>query len=378
MPPRVNKQRKYKTGIKIALSAAILVFSAEAAVVFRAGTEWGLIGRFNILGFMLASAIFAVLLFVANYAHVGLLCAAGVVAAAVWTRDLTAVLWSAAYIPVGWLIFHGVRKKAGRTLITVRTAVFLGIFFAALAAGALIHGHGGISPEIFLRAVESEIDILVENVRNVMIDAAETPDADANTETVYLYFDYMAMNLTMMIPTLFVVYCLNIAYLSTAAFRVIYNLLLAARPGRISTRKAIGHEEWRVKLSAVSAVIMIICSVLYLLIDRHSLLASVIVSNIRFILTPGFCIMGIYFLYDKIHERYNRYRYAPNDSRLGPSLILFFACGLALMLFQNTAFAALTVFGLYSALIGDVKKLYDKTRKLVFGDDDGGDEDDEI
>jgi hypothetical protein len=175
----------------------------------------------------------------------------------------------------------------------------------------------------------------------------------------------LALNLGMMVPTLFSVYCLAVAYFTASLFRIVYNALIGVRTGR-----ALKRGDWRVRLSWISAVIMIACSILYLA-AADVLLLGVIVSNIRFILTPGFCVMGVYFLFDKIYDRYNRYREV--SGRAGPALIMLAVCVFILLFLQSAGVALLTVLGLYAALIENIKKFYAKTKKLVFGDDDNDD-----
>ena len=356
------KQNKYTRGLKIALSAATIILASQAAALFRAGNDWSLVCL------ILVSAVFATLLFIADYIHAGIVCAAGLIATAVLSRDITAVLWAGAYIPAGWIIFRGVanaEKKITRTAITVRIAVFLGILYAALIAGSLVHEHGEISLHIIFRAAEAEIEAVAENFQSLIpVDMSE-PDEALRASQTELVMQMFTMNLTAMVPMIFTLYCLIIAYFSTSLFRIIYNMLLGLRTDRILKRG-----DWRIRLSVISAVVMIACSVLEILISRDTLLLWIITSNIRFILVPGFCIMGVYFLFDKIYDRYNRNREIKN--RFVPALILFVACVVLIFFLQygGIGMALLTITGLYSALIGDIKKFYEKTKKLVFGDDD--------
>lgn len=355
------KRDKYILVLKIALSAAVLIFSAEGAVLFNRGNDWG------IICLIFASAAFATLLFITDYMHAGLLCLASLIGAAVFSRDIIAVLWSGAYIPAGWIIFAGIRKKMTRTAVIVRIAVFLGVFYAALIIGSLALENGGVSPEMVSQMAGAEIEAIVENFQDLIpVNIAEA-DEELRAQQTELAKQQLVMNLRMMIPMFFVLYCLIIAYLASALFRTMYNLLWGVRMKQTLKRK-----DWRVNLSVISAVIMILCAILNLLLDRHNLLPWIIISNIQFILTPGFCVMGVYFLFDKIYDRYNKSRDV--KSRFMPMLIMFFAGGGVILILPDTmGFAILTVFGLYAALIGDIKKFYDKTKKLVFGDDDDDD-----
>jgi len=359
LPPNKNKHKRYS---KIALSVTSVVCSAVAAALFGAGND------FSLVFLVAAAASFATLLIIitADYAHIAAVFAAGLIAAGVLSRNMTAVIWSLAYMPVGWIIFHGLRKNALRTTIVVRIAVFLGVFYAVLVVGNLTMQHGEISPSIIFAAVDEQIEAAANMFQELIPINTNDPDAEAQAA---LAAEALAMNLRMMVPMIFAVYCLAIAYFATGLYRVLYNAVIGIRESRIIRRK-----DWRVHLSWVAALIMIVCSVVYLTVyDHHSasaLLTAVITSNIRFILTPGFYVMGIYFLFDKVYGGYNRYREPKN--RVVPSLMLFGACAFVFMFLQGAGIAILTVFGIYAALIGDIKKIYVKAKKLILdeGDDD--------
>jgi hypothetical protein len=61
---------------------------------------------------------------------------------------------------------------------------------------------------------------------------------------------------------------------------------------------------------------------------------------------------------------------------------MLFSVAFLFMFFQYTVFAVLTIFGLYAALIGNMKKFYEMVKKAFFGDggddDYGGDDDDDL
>jgi hypothetical protein len=322
---------------------------------------------------VLASAVFGTLLFIANYMYAGILCFAAFIGAVVFSRDIVAVIWSLVYAPAGWIMFQGVTKKMTRTLITVRIAVFAGIVYSALIIGVVAAENGAVSPMIIYQAAEAEIEAIVENFQDILLDTYVPADMSGDEEEQarnreLLQQEYI-MNLKMMIPMFFVLYSLAIAYFSTALFRIIYNIFIGARA--VSGR-FIKRIEWRIKLSVVSAVMIILCSVFNLLLySRDNPLPSIIISNIQYILAPGFCIMGIYFLFDKTYNMYNRHREI--ESRVAPAVMLLLTCVFAIILLQYTAIAILVICGLYAALIGDIKKFYEKTKKAVFGDDDDDD-----
>ena len=356
LPPNNSKYRRY---LKIALSIAVIMFSAFAAALFGAGND------FSIAFLVVASASFAAfLLVVSDYVNIAVICGGGLLVAGVLSRNMTAVLWSFAYMPGGWIIFHSLRQKAARTTIVVRIAVVLGVFYALLIVGNLAVQHGSISPAIVFGEIDRQVEVVAEAFRGMLPVNLDDPDAEVRAA---LMAEEFVINLRLMVPMIFVTYCLAIAYFVTAFYRILYNAVLGIRESRVIKRK-----DWRIHLSWVSALIMIACSIVYMAVyadhSTSALLTAVIVSNIRFILTPGFCVMGIYFLFDKVYGGYNRYREPPN--RFVPSLMLFGACVFVFLFLWSAAIAILAVFGIYAALVGEVKKVYIKARKLVTDDDD--------
>ncbi|MCL2099790.1 MAG: hypothetical protein FWH24_05065 [Oscillospiraceae bacterium] len=365
------KQHKTRLYIAITLSAAVLVFGSQAAALFKASND------LSILCVILASAAFGTLLFIVKYIHAGILCFAVLIAAAVFSRDIVAVVWSLVYIPSGWIMCRGVLNKTMRTALTVHIAVFAGIIYAILIAGSLAAENGGISPEIVYNAVDEEISAVVENFQDILLNMYIPDDINISEEEQernreLLKQDYM-MNLKMMVPMFFVLYTLAVAYFSTAAFRVVYNISIGSK----TAARPLKRIEWRIKLSAVSAVIIILSAVLNLLLyNRDNPLPSIILSNLQYILAPGFCIMGVYFLFDKIYNAYNKNKFMKTG--IAPAIILISICIIGILILNFAGFAVLVIFGLYAALIGDIKTFYDKTKKMVFGDDEDDEDDDDF
>lgn len=364
-----TRQKKNRSSpyLKIALSVVILVLAAFAAVLFKAESIWT---TWGIVCIVCASAAFATLLFITSYIHAGILCAAGIIAAALFSLDMISVIWSAVYIPAGWIIFYGVEKKITRTVITAHISIFLGFFYALLIIVTLAASNDGISMQIIYRAAEVEIDSVVENYL-LLEDMIYTPEdlsvedaAIIETQREILKQQY-SMNLKVLVPVFFILYNLMIAYFATSLFRIVYNILIGTK----SKSRALKRMDWRLKLSAISSVVMILSSVLnVLLYDQYNPLPWIIVSNIEYMLAPGFCVMGVYFLFDKIYNMYNRNKRI--KSGVIPGVMFLFAFGFMMVFLQYASLAILAIFGLYAALIGDLKKFYNKTKKALFGDDD--------
>jgi hypothetical protein len=102
---------------------------------------------------------------------------------------------------------------------------------------------------------------------------------------------------------------------------------------------------------------------------QDNLLPAIVLTNLIYILIPGFCVMGAYFICDKMSE-----------SSLGmiPVVILMVMPVMFAFIFPFLVYliaALLMLTGLYSALIGDIRKFYEKTKKWMSG---GSDDDDYI
>jgi len=249
-----------------------------------------------------------------------------------------------------------------------------GIIYVILAAGALIAHHGGISSEIIYEELNGAIENFVEINQDILLSMYVQIDESGSEEEIAKRHELRkqehVMNFKMLAPMIFIVYMIIIAYFSTMVFRIIYNIFIGSRAISYPLKRI----EWRIKLSGISAVIIILCAVSNLLLySLDNPFPRIIVTNIQFILAPGFCIMGMYFLYDKIYNMYNKNRYTKGG--IAPAFIMLAACAVTLLVLQYAGLAILVICGLYAALIGDIKKFYDKTKKAVFGDDDEDDDD---
>jgi len=193
-------------------------------------------------------------------------------------------------------------------------------------------------------------------------------DEEEQAQTLENVKQEYTMNFKMSLPMIFALYNLAVAYFSTALFRITYNIFVGSKAKSYPLKRM----EWRIRLSGISAAIIILCVISnVLLYSLDNPLPRIIITNIQYILAPGFCIMGIYFLFDKIYNIYNKNRHIKGG--IAPAFILLAVCALAVLMFFQYALALLVIFGLYAALIGDIKKFYEKTKRAVFGDDDDDD-----
>ena len=378
-------ERRNKNNINYAsaviMSVVVVFLSAAGAKLFAASNGFDFGGLTGIFCVILAAAFFACLLFITNYLTIFAVCAASAGLAIFAGKEPLPVILALSYILTGLIIFTGMAKKQTRTQITVRVSLFLVLFCSAWTVLYFVITSGGFSVQKLSNSIDDEINNTLNYMETAasqyysMLPAGSVSSADASGDgTAYNLSDSVRqefiMNMKVMIPSLFVILCIFCAYLSTSSFRIFYNIFSAK-----SKPKEIPGRDWRVKLSVISAGVMILSTLcMVLLYDKDNLLPSIVSANIMYILLPGFCIMGIYFVYDKLYNMYNRVPYRKKNGTL-PGLSLAFAVIFLYIFMSNIVFAALAIFGLYAALIGDIKNFYDKAKKY-FSDGGGGDDDD--
>ena len=359
-----------------------LVYIIEALILMTAAGCLSVIGSPNsadILGILcicLASALFACAMFLSSP---GIIILTG--AAATFTitlllyGDIITAFASLIYIAAASFIYFGVMSKQSRTQITFRIAVALAVIFVLLIVFYFISNNGSFSVSMVTSYIDSELSELArlylssydEVIAEYMADMYPAADVLLIEETV----KSIVSDLKAMVPAFYVLFNLIAAYISTAVFRMAYNIFIPiAKP----YRKKIRNTYWRVHISTVSAIIMTLAMIFSLLLSEEPIpwLAA---TNIVYILMPGFSVMGIYFAKDRIFK--SGFGIIPIVLIIGAAIFLvmipidmFYVLSLV-----STVFMGL---GVYAALEGDMKKLWDKTKKYVFGDDDDDDDFDDF
>jgi hypothetical protein len=171
-------------------------------------------------------------------------------------------------------------------------------------------------------------------------------------------------------PSLFIIYASAMAYISTALFKMAYNIFI---PLAHPKKKKIQNKYWRINISSVSAIIMIAAVFFMMLLSGNpSPVPAAVMANLALILSPGFFITGIYALDDRIFKN-------------APKALKAILAVSAVVLLERVAYFAphaviiiIIATGVYASLIGDLRKFRDKLRKIIFGDDDEEDEDDDF
>jgi len=388
-----RKEREREKNLKSIIGYIIVVLALTAAAVFLSVTgSYYFISPLSLPGLLCtaaaASALFACVIFLTNSR---IMIPAGILSFAVTyyitSGNMTGASVSLTYIFVGAFIYFGIKnskaKKRGenggrasystqaaeraekrqfrRTQITVAAAGFLSVFYAAVIIAHIFISTGTFSVSDISSVTASELTRQIENYTGLFPQTAseEYPVGDIIRELV--------INLQVILPALFIVYNLLVTYLATALFRFVYNIFIPlTNPGR----KKIKNKYWRINMSVISAIIMIISIFAAMMFSgMDNLLPAIVLTNLIYILIPGFCIMGVYFFYDKmINAGMNR-------------ITVFILMGIPVMFSFLFPFiipliaAFLMITGLYAALIGDIKKFYEKVKKLMFGDPDDDDED---
>jgi len=343
--------------IFVLISAAVFL-SVVASVLF--------IDFIGTLCAVLASALFACVLFLLSPAIVAL---GAVMLSSAASFFITYLLYgnlinslaSIIYIAVGAFICFGVKAKWQRTRIAVGIICFLCLSYFGLIVFYFFLKTGSFSFAMVSKAVEITLSDSVKVIVGQIPTFSVMPELDKTA-----YIQEIVKNIKAVTPALFVGYNAIIAYLTTSFFKYTYNICIPmAKPNR----KKIKNKYWRINISAVSAVTLAITLLAVVLVySQKNLLPSIILTNLIYILAPGFCIVGIYFVHDKIFKE-----------KTGIFFIVFVIATAMTIFILPTLLGALVfvlmILGLYATLIGDIKKIIEKAKKALLGDDDDDDDD---
>jgi len=346
------------------LSAAAVCLSVISSVLF--------IDLIGVLCIIAAAALFACVLFLWNPSMIIISGIASFAITFAMSGDIINALASLIYIIIGSLIYFGVRNKKNRTQITVGITVVLVLFHIALIILSFLLSTGTFSIDMVSSAIDSELEQFTNFFINFINSAPAQTESVAETtaQNAYLveaYAQELVLNLKALIPSAFVLYAAFIAYFATVIFKSAYNIFI---PMAHPNRKKIKNKYWRLNISSVSAVITI-AAIFFAVLFSKEILPSIVLTNLIYILAPGFCIVGLYFVYDKIFKA---------KSGIFPVMLIVGAIIFAFML-PVVLFAAIILLmsvGLYATLIDDIKKFFEKAKKTLLGDGDDDDDDDYI
>ncbi|MCL2095994.1 MAG: hypothetical protein FWH10_03730 [Oscillospiraceae bacterium] len=272
----------------------------------------------------------------------------------------TGYIFAAAFIYFGIKNIKGAKSK--RTRITVSAAACLSVFYAFVILIHIFLSAGALSADLIASASEAELRRRVEGY--IIMSGREAGDYTAETESL---ITELVVNFQAILPAMFIIYNLASAYLATSLFKYAYNFFAPRTANNINNnKKKIKSVAWRINMSVISAVIMLTSIFAAILFSSSgNILASIVLTNLIYILIPGFLVTGFYFICDRYfsHDRNIKIFLIP-AAAAGAALIVSVYFGAVLIT------AAATLTGLYAALIGDIKKFYEKTRKWLFGEDD--------
>jgi len=392
---RTNKSNKRgrklkKNRVVYIIESLVLILAAIFLAAFGSAP---FIDPISLICTAAASALFACVLFLTNSRVIVIAGLTSFAAACITGKGPVGAAASLTYIVVGAFIYFGVKikkprnaEKTGktektektekkseqnyvkRTQITVAAAGFLAVFYAAMLAVSVVISTGGFS----IAAAESVIDGYLTDAIEVYIGYSQSLtqytasiDAEQAANFIESYKREIFINMKAILPACYIIYNLFAAYITTALFKPMYNIFI---PLANPARKRIRNKYWRINMSVISAVIMIASIFLAVAFTSGgNLLPAIVVTNLIYILVPGFCIMGIYFASDKMFG---------GSAGIFPVILLIGAAVISFIypLVMVAAMALFMVMGLYAALIGDIRKFYEKTKKLMFGDDDDDDD----
>ena len=374
-----NKREKNLKNNNIVYIIEIVILTAAAVFLSVIGSTLfvDIIGFAGIMAVCIAvaSALFACVLFLTKSRVIIPAAIISFAGTFILTQNMISSCASLIYIVIGLFIYFGVKKKNKRTQITVGISAVLTVLYAVILISSVVLPAGTFSPRETVASIDADLtnrlDGYIDQYSDVFMQySGDETLASATDEERAVYFENykkeLVMNIKAILPSCFVLYSLIIAYLSTALFKHSYNIFIPmANPGR----KRIKNKYWRINISAVSAIIMIISMILAMIFSTgDNLIGYIVLTNFVYILIPGFTIMGIYFAYDKMFK--NGAGFFPVATIIGVVIAAFI---FPFAIVAATAFFML--LGIYAALISDIKKYYDKLKKILLGDDDDDDDD---
>ncbi|MCL1858717.1 MAG: hypothetical protein FWF92_05735 [Oscillospiraceae bacterium] len=385
-----KKEKKLKKLKKLKNNNIIYVIEAfvlTAAAVFLSVISGGALVNdlTGLICVIAASALFACVLFLTNP---GVIFISGIASFAITftiNGNITGSFESLIYVIIGSIIYFGLRNaknKKTRTQITVLITVVLVVFYFLMlalsfmmATGTFYSGMIALTSEID-RALNDGVESFISQYTALLAKSSGGTVSEETAQAAYLteiYVKELVMNFKAIIPACFIIYSALIAYLSTSLFKSAYNIFIPmANPGR----KKIKNKYWRVNISVVSAIIMIAALFFALLFSKKdNILPSIVLTNLIYILAPGFCLMGIYFTYDRIFKE--KARIFP-VMLIAAAIMFAFIFPSAIIFILYAAASVLMAVGLYAALIDSIKKVLDKAKKALLGDENDDDDDDYI
>ena len=378
-----KKRKKIKNNNIIYMIEAFILTAAAVFLSVLSGTAFGSLTGFFCIIF--ASALFSCVLFLTSPSVILISGIASFAITLTLTNNIINAVSSLIYIIAGAFVYFGVRRKKSRTHITVGIAVCLSVLYMGMLVLYFLLETGTFSVGMLSSMIDSTltnwVELAIKQYNSMLAQYSNSGinggiNIEEAAQAAYLMESYAketVMNLKAVIPACFVLYNIIIAYLSTSVFRLAYNIFI---PMANPNRKKINNKYWRINISAVSAVIMAAALVINFLVSKkqESLFTSIVMTNLIYILAPGFFLMGVYFAFDRIFK-----------SRIGvipvmliiSAVMLAFISTMILFIVVYALLAVLMITGIYAALIESMKQLFDKAKKVLFGDDDDNDDDDD-
>ena len=220
-------------------------------------------------------------------------------AAYLWTRDLLLSSAALIFLPAAILLAVATLWEKGRT--TAICFAIAGLLISALAITAVMidRTQGGLTSETIRSAVENGREFVVTQLisaRDSLLAATSGVEMDEQMREAYdqlrvtMSDDVLRTTVGILfnvVPALVTMLCSILAFLA--------QMILNATYRRTGLDKVLTPAATTFTMSGTAAVLYMIAFVLILLVS-DSTMAGAVIQNVALILTPGFCVMGIYDL----------------------------------------------------------------------------------
>ena len=257
----------------------------------------------------------------------------------VWTQDVGPASFSLIFVPAAILL--AVATLMGKERTTAICFTVAGFLMSALTITAVMiyRTQGGLDLEAIRNAVDSGREYIVRELiaaRDSLLEVTAQVEMDEQMREAY---DLWAQSLSddvlratvgilfNVVPAFVTVLCSILAFLSQMVLNATYH--------RTGLNTVLTPDATTFTMSGVSAVIYILAFLLTLFVSDTTM-AGAVIQNIVLILTPGFCVMGIYDLRQTL-------------SRMRGQARLWFVIFVGAMLCLCSGASALYVLGMWGA-----------------------------
>ena len=251
----------------------------------------------------------------------------------------------------GIVIHFCAAAETERTRAVIRAAAAAGAVLALSLIIAYLAGGGNLFelPKAIPAYIANNINRAAGDISESFLEMGQ---ATGNTGALSLASSFgdaeqvavLIQNVTILLPSVFILTCTTFAYLSTAAYIFIRRRL------RDMDSLNLGH--WRLTVSFPSAMAALAVILLSLFMDEDSGYRFIgVIVNMNFILSPPFFVLGAYWITDKIRASFKDKR--PNHFAVAAAAAVMLLLAWSLL---ELMVSAAVYIGIFSVIHGKYRQ----------------------